>query len=43
MIVVAVKALTVDSSGRALGASDLSVAVDSGVLVSTGRALEAGG
>jgi hypothetical protein len=43
VIVAAVKALTVDSSRRALGASDLSVAVDLGVLVSTGKALEAGG
>ena len=43
MIVIAIKALTVDSFKRALGASDLSVVVDLGVLVSTGRALEVGG
>jgi hypothetical protein len=43
VIVAAVKALTVDSSRRALRASDLSVVVDLGVLVSTGKALEVGG
>jgi hypothetical protein len=43
VIVVAIKALTVDSFKRALRASDLSVAVDLRVLVSTSKALEAGG
>jgi hypothetical protein len=43
VIVIAIKALTVDSFKRALGASDLSVVVDLGVLVSTSKALEVGG
>jgi hypothetical protein len=43
VIVAAIKALTVNSSKKALRASDLSVAVDLGVLLSTSKALEARG